>query len=113
MESGLIILLQCASHLNLGHVIRVMDPSSKSTTTTISSTTLSTTVSGGFNIGTMFNYRIAEVDPFFSFEFPPPPREENPNQWSASINCSLKLHQLTLPFSLMLISPKSRRVAYI
>ena len=59
----------CHRHLNLGHVIRVMNPSSKSTTTTISSS-LSTVpassldtassistdpdISGGFNIVRMF-----------------------------------------------------------
>lgn len=142
-----IFLLQCAAHLNLGHVIRVMNPSSKSTTTTISSTTLSATipsttlsattstlsaidstsstvsttnpdVSGGFNIGTMFKYCIAEheVDWPLFFDF----LRENPachthctcislhfhrfplrrkSQQSASINHSLKLHPLTLPFS--------------
>ena len=88
--------MQCAAHLNLGHVIRVMNPSSKSTTTTFStslststvaaiSTTISTLdttstistdpdVSGGFSIGTMFCYNTVY---FYEREGldPPPPKQ--------------------------------------
>ena len=51
--------MQCAAHLNLGHVIRVMDPPRKSTTTTPTTTgTMFPTdsdVSGDFEFGTMFS----------------------------------------------------------
>ena len=50
--------MQCAAHLNLGHVIRVMDPPRKSTTTTPTTTTMFRTdsdVSGNFDFGTMFS----------------------------------------------------------